>query len=102
VADGAGDGENCGRRLQPVLGPHTRHSVELAEIVGDRNQSFAAGVAADLHIMNAARRSRPCQFGPKLAIMGGRLLPKRQYLQSRLEVFDGCQVLGTAADFSEP
>src|SRR5258708_23249649 len=57
----------------PVLGSHSRHASEFAQIIGDHDQSFATAMAADLHVVRTAGRSRPLQFRPTLSVVPGPL-----------------------------
>ena len=83
--------------LNPVLDPDSLHAAELPRIVGDDDQSLAAGMAADLHVMRTARRSRSLQFGPDLAVMRRRFRVERQHVETSHEMLDGRQVIGAAS-----
>src|ERR1700760_142450 len=83
----------------PILGPQSRHAAELAHVVGDDDQSFAAGMTADLHVMRAADRPRTFQFRSNLSVVCSRLGLERQYLEARREMLDRDQVVGPARRF---
>src|SRR5258708_32092164 len=88
-----------GRRAlpsEPALGSDPRHAGELAQIVGDDDQSFAAGMAADLHVMRPARRASPLQLRPNLSVMRSRLVGEGQHIETRHEVRYGGQGFGAA------
>lgn len=85
-----------GGRSYPVFYPETRHPRELPHVIGDDDQSFATRMAGDLHIVRAARRSRPFKLRPDLSVMRRRLVAERQNLQPRYEVLDRRQVLDAA------
>ena len=72
---------------RPVLNPHARHAAELAKIVGDDDQAFAAGMAADLHVVRAAERARALCV--KLAVMRSRPRVERQDVEAR-NAAEGC------------
>jgi hypothetical protein len=73
------------------------HATELAHVVGDDDQSLAAGMATDLHVMRTARHSRALQFGPDLAARHRRFRVERQHLSARDELRDSRQVVGAAS-----
>lgn len=85
-----------GAGLDPVLDPDSLHPPELPRIVGDDDQSLAAGMAADLHVVRAAGRSRALKLGPELAVMRRRFRVERQHVESGDEIRDGCQIVGAA------
>jgi hypothetical protein len=80
----------------PVLDPHSRHAAELTQIVGDDDQSSAAGMAADLHVVWAAGRARTLELRAKLTVMRRRPGVERQHVQPRNEMLDGRQIIGAA------
>src|SRR6267378_4911134 len=80
-------------RSEPVLSPDSRHAAELAHIVGDDDQAFAAGVTTNLHVVRTAWRSRPLQFRPNLTVMCGCFRFEGQHVKTRDEMLDGCQVI---------
>ncbi len=81
------------RSSDPVLSPDPRHAHELAHVVGYDDQPLAAGVAANLHVVRAAGRSRTFQFRSNLAVVRSRFGLERQHFETRREMFDGRQVL---------
>src|SRR5205814_3068298 len=70
----------------PVLGPHARHAREFAPVVGDDDQPFAARMAADLHVVRTAGRSRPFQFCPDLSVVRCRPGCEREHIEARHEM----------------
>jgi hypothetical protein len=84
----------------PILGPDSRHAAELAQIVGDNDQPFAAGMTANLHIVWTAGGSRSLEFCPNLTVMRSRFGPKRQHIKTRNEMFDGRQARPRASRIS--
>src|ERR1700722_18823467 len=70
----------------PVLGSDPWHAGELAQIIGDDDQAFAAGMTADLHVVRTAGRSRALQLRPNLAVMRSRLVSEGQHVETRYEV----------------
>src|SRR5260370_3367784 len=80
----------------PVLGPDPWHAGELAHIVGDDDQSFAAGMTADLHVVWTAGRSRPLQLRANLSVMRSRLVSEGQHIETRHEGLYGRQVFRSA------
>src|SRR4051812_38802415 len=80
----------------PTLCSDTRHADELAHIVGDDDQSFAAGMTADLGVMRTTRCSRPLKFRAQLPVMHSRLGSEGQYVETRHEIFNGHQAIGAA------
>src|ERR1700678_3327438 len=76
------------RGSDPVLSPDSRHAAELAHIVGDDDQTFAAGMTANLYVVGAARRSRPIQLRPNLTVMRRCFGLERQHVEARHEMLD--------------
>src|SRR5712675_2159951 len=62
----------------PALDSDARHAGELAHVVGDDDQSFAARVTADLHVVRTAGRSGPFELRAKLSVMRRRFVCKGQ------------------------
>ena len=61
----------------PILNAYSRHAGEFPHVVCDKNQAFAAGMAADLHVMHATGSASPLQLGMQLSIMCRSLVTER-------------------------
>ena len=85
--------------LDPIVDPKPWYPLELADIVGDQDQAFAARMGPDEHIVGSAKRAELCQFGSYLPEMGCGSKRKRYDFEPGGELFNGPKVLAPARRF---
>ena len=85
--------------LDPVDDQKPRYPLELAYIVGDEHQTFAARMGPDQHIVGTAKRAELRQFGSYLPEMRSRSGRKRYDFESGCELFNSLKVRGPARGF---
>src|SRR5271166_2639196 len=74
--------------LNPILETKTGDASKLSHVVGHDRQAFAAGMPRDHHVMQPNGRACLLKLRPKLTVMGGGAISKREYIQPRTELLD--------------
>jgi hypothetical protein len=86
----------------PVFNPQARDPLKLTDVVGHNDQSRAAGMRANQHLVRPGRLAQALQLHSDLAETNRRFGGKRQDVQSRGELLDRLTILGRTGRLLTP